>query len=85
MTKPVIFPALTCLLICSFLTPLLSQTLADPQILAEVRSIRAIDNHSHVVKVLNAGETDDEGDAIGCGGLEFVSPPPMRLRIDNPI
>ena len=85
MTKPVIFPALTCLLICSFLTPLLSQTLADPQILAEVRSIRAIDNHSHVVKVLNAGETDDEGDAVGCGGLEFVSPPPMRLRIDNPI
>ena len=85
MTKPVIFPALTCLLICSFLTPLLSQTLADPQILAEVRSIRAIDNHSHVVKVLNAGETDDDGDAIGCGGLEFVSPPPMRLRIDNPI
>jgi uncharacterized protein len=58
---------------------------ADPQLLAEIKQIRAIDNHSHVERVLTEGETDTEGDAISCGGLEFVSPPPMRLRPDNPI
>jgi len=31
------------------------------------------------------GQEDKEYDAIACGGLEFVSPPPMRLRPDNPI
>lgn len=62
-----------------------AQTKADLQILAEINRIKAIDNHSHVERVTNENEIDDEGDAIACGGLEFVSPPPMRLRIDNPI
>lgn len=62
-----------------------SQTKADLQLLAEIMKIKAIDNHSHVLRVVNEGGTDEEGDAIACGGLEFVSPPPMRLRIDNPI
>jgi hypothetical protein len=62
-----------------------AQTRADPQILAEVNQIKAIDNHSHVEHVLGENEIDAEGDAIACGGLEFVSPPPMRLRVDNPI
>jgi uncharacterized protein len=57
----------------------------DSQILAEVLKIKAIDNHSHVERVLNDGETDAEGDAIACGGLQFVSPPPVRLRVDNPL
>lgn len=58
---------------------------ADKNLLEEIRKIKAIDNHSHVEKVVGEGEKDEEGDAIGCGGLEFVAPPPMRLRIDNPI
>ena len=74
-----------CLLAGWPVTRLSAQNAADPRILAEVRGIRAIDNHSHVVSVLNDGEADEEGDAIGCGGLEFVAPPPMRLRVDNPI
>ncbi len=62
-----------------------AQTKADLQILAEINQIKAIDNHSHVERVTNENEIDAEGDAISCGGLEFVSPPPMRLRVDNPI
>lgn len=61
------------------------QTKAAPDIRAEVFAIKAIDNHSHVVRVTNNGEMDDEGDALPCSGLDFVSPPPMRLRVDNPI
>ncbi len=79
------YSILFCLLIGLSFVPSSGQSVADPQILAEVRSIKAIDNHSHVVRFVNPGETDDEGDAIGCGGLEFVSPPPVRLRVDNPI
>ena len=85
MKASVTFPIIFCVVFGSSASSLSSQSVADPQILAEVRAIRAIDNHSHVVRVVKDGETDDEGDAIGCGGLEFVSPPPMRLRVDNPI
>lgn len=63
----------------------ISQTKIDSGLLDEINKIRAIDNHSHVERALSEGETDTEGDAIACGGLEFISPPPMRLRIDNPI
>lgn len=45
--------------------------------------IKAIDNHSHVEQVIPNGGPDTEGDAISCGGLEFVAPPPVRLRTDH--
>jgi predicted TIM-barrel fold metal-dependent hydrolase len=67
-------------------TPLQAQDAPDPGLLSEINSIRAVDNHAHVMAVGGAdGRVDEEFDAIACGGLEFVSPPPMRLRIDNPI
>jgi uncharacterized protein len=69
--------------VCAFQT--YSQTKIDKNLLAEINKIKAIDNHSHVEQVVEAGERDEEGDAISCGGLEFISPPPMRLRVDNPI
>lgn len=63
-----------------------AQTAADPALLAEINRIRAIDNHAHVMSVAEAGgKEDEEYDAISCAKLEFVSPPPMRLRIDNPL
>ena len=63
-----------------------SQTAADPALLAEINGIRAVDNHAHVMSVAGeGGKEDEEYDAIPCDGLEFVSPPPMRLRPDNPI
>ncbi len=68
-------------------TPLANaQSQADPALLAEINRIKAIDNHAHVMSVAVEGEKEDEDyDAIACGKLEFVSPPPMRLRPDNPI
>lgn len=62
------------------------QTKPDPALLDEINSIRAVDNHTHVMSVAGKdGQEDKEYDALACGGLEFVSPPPMRLRTDNPI
>ena len=67
-------------------TPLKAQEAADPELLAEINAVRAVDNHAHVMSVAGAdGRADEEFDAIACGGLEFVSPPPLRLRPDNPI
>jgi len=63
-----------------------AQTRPDASLLAEINCIRAVDNHAHVMSVAaDDGKEDQEFDAIACGGLEFVSLPPMRLRIDNPI
>ncbi len=58
----------------------------DRDLLDEILRIKAIDNHAHPMAASAPGEAPDEGfDAIACGGLELISPPPMRLRIDNPI
>lgn len=80
-------------IICSLLaltllfTPLANaQTRADPELLADLNRIKAIDNHAHIMSVaLEGGKADEEYDAIACGKLEFISPPPVRLRPDNPI
>lgn len=53
----------------------------DQSLLNEINQIKAIDNHAHVM----SSAADEDFDAIACGGLEFVAPPPMRLRPDNPI
>ena len=69
-----------------FISLVNAQINADPALLAEINSITAIDNHAHVMSVALEGEKEDEEfDAIACGKLEFVSPPPMRLRPDNPL
>jgi predicted TIM-barrel fold metal-dependent hydrolase len=74
------------LLTSLFISPINAQTNAGPALLAEINKIKAIDNHAHVMGVTREGEKEDEEyDAIACGKLEFVSPPPMRLRPDNPI
>ena len=68
------------------LAPVKTQSAADPGLLAEVNAIRAVDNHAHAMSAVGAdGREDEEYDAIPCGKLEFVSPPPLRLRPDNPI
>ncbi len=85
MMKQIFFSALGIAMICAFVFHIQSQTKADQDLLFEIQQIKAIDNHSHVEQVVREGNRDDEGDAIACGGLEFVAPPPMRLRVDNPI
>jgi hypothetical protein len=56
---------------------------ADPQLLAEIQKIKAIDNHSHPPKVVSAGEKDDEFDALPCDPLE-PSVPTLTSRPENP-
>ena len=73
---------LTCI---SLTANALGRPAADPQLLAEIRSIRAIDNHSHALAVTASGETDNAADVIPCGSFEYSAPPPMRLRPDNAV
>ena len=56
---------------------------ADPQLLAEINKIKAIDNHSHPPKLVAAGEKDDDFDALPCDPLE-PSDPTTVSRPENP-
>jgi hypothetical protein len=56
---------------------------ADPQLLAEINKIKAIDNHSHPPKVVAPGEKDDDFDALPCDPLE-PSDPTTVSRPENP-
>jgi hypothetical protein len=63
-----------------------AQDAADSGLLSEINAVRAVDNHAHVMAAAGAdGRADEEFDVIACGGLEFVSPSPVRLCTDNPI
>lgn len=55
----------------------------DPALMAEIRKIHAIDNHSHPPRVTSPGETDDEYDALPCDPLEPTAPNTMT-RPENP-
>ncbi len=55
----------------------------DPQLLAEINKIKAIDNHSHPPKVVGPGEKDDDFDALPCDPLE-PSVPTTISRPENP-
>ena len=51
--------------------------------MAEVNRIKAVDNHTHVPKVVAPGEKDDEFDALPCDPLEPTATPLMQ-RPENP-
>src|ERR1700691_3645038 len=55
----------------------------DPSLMAEIRKIRAIDNHSHPPRVVASGERDDEFDALPCDPLEPTAPNTVT-RPENP-
>jgi len=55
----------------------------DPSLMAQIRKIRAIDNHSHPPRVVSDGERDDEFDALPCDPLEPTVPNTMT-RPENP-
>jgi predicted TIM-barrel fold metal-dependent hydrolase len=55
----------------------------DPALMAEIRKIRAIDNHSHPPRVTADGEVDDEYDALPCDPLEPTAANTMT-RPENP-
>jgi len=70
-------------LLLNFIALSTGQTSADPQILAEVNKIKAVDNHTHVQKVVAANERDEEFDALPCDPLE-ASDVPSMARPENP-
>ena len=56
---------------------------ADPALLAEIRAIRAIDNHSHPPALTAPGQKDDDFDALPCDPLQPTDPA-LSSRPDNP-
>jgi len=64
--------------------PQAAQTTADPQLVAEISKIKAIDNHAHPLRFVAEGDKpDDEYDALPLEGLEPFGMPP-RLNPANP-
>src|SRR5438105_7181197 len=61
-----------------------AQEQPDAALLAEILSIPAIDNHTHVPRVDLPGEKDDEFDALPCDPLE-PSATNLLLRAENPV
>lgn len=61
-----------------------AQTTPDPQLMQEINRIAAIDDHTHVPKVVASGEKDDDYDALPCSPLEPTADPTM-VRPDNPL
>jgi hypothetical protein len=59
-----------------------AQTAADPVLLNQINKIKAIDNHTHVTRVVAPGEEDHDYDALP---FELLEPFPLmlRLRPDN--
>ena len=68
-----------------FLPTASAQTAPDPALLAEINKIKAVDNHTHVPKVVGPGEKDTESDALPCGGYVDPSDDPVMARPDNPL
>jgi len=62
---------------------LAAQTTPDPDLLSQINQIKAVDNHTHVSKLVAPGEVDDDFDALPCNILEG-GPDPTMARIDNP-
>ncbi|HZE26376.1 MAG TPA: amidohydrolase family protein [Terriglobales bacterium] len=64
-------------------TKVAAQTAADPELWSEINKIKAVDNHTHVSKLVAPGETDDDFDALPCNILEG-GPDPTMARPENP-
>ncbi len=64
--------------------PVLAQDSPSSTLLAEINKIKAVDNHTHVPRVVSAGEKDDEFDALPCDPLEPSGIATMG-RPDNPL
>jgi hypothetical protein len=76
------FFSLCFLLVTVLPRDLTAQTAADPGLVAEIARIRAIDNHTHVTRVVGTGEEDHEYDALPFELIEAF-PTMVRYRPDN--
>jgi hypothetical protein len=52
---------------------------------AEISKIKAVDDHTHVPKLVGPSEKDDEYDALPCGGYVEPSDDPSMARAGNPL
>jgi hypothetical protein len=82
MRQPLTVALQFALFLCLSIVSSHAQTAPDPALVAEINRIKAFDNHAHPLKVVAAGETDTEYDALPPEGLEDA-PLPLRLRPDN--
>ena len=71
------------LVLLIFAAPLAAAQQPDPALLARIRSIRAIDDHSHPPALPVNDVADDEYDALPCAPLEPTDPTIMG-RPENP-
>jgi hypothetical protein len=84
MPRRPFIPLGAALTLLGFASPVVAQTPSiDPPLMAEIRRIHAIDNHSHPPKLVAQGEKDDEFDALPCDPLEPTAPS-LTTRPDNP-
>lgn len=60
-----------------------AQVTADPDLLAAIEKIKAVDNHTHVGKVVAAGEQDRDFDALPCDIIE-AGADTLMARPENP-
>lgn len=64
-------------LICWAVVGASAQVAPDPSLLAEIEKIKAVDNHTHIAKVVSEGESDRDFDALPCdiieGGAETLA------------
>ena len=82
MTISRLVPRVT--LALSFAVPALATAQKpDSALLAVIRGVRAIDNHSHPPAVVSPGQKDDEFDALPCDPLQPTEPA-LTSRADNP-
>lgn len=61
----------------------LGQVAPDAALLAEIEKIKAIDNHTHVSKVVGGGEQDRDFDALPCDIIE-AGAETLMARPENP-
>ena len=66
-----------------FVAEVSAQVTADPSLLAEINKIQAVDNHTHVSKVVGPGESDRDFDALPCDVIEGGSDT-LAARADFP-
>jgi predicted TIM-barrel fold metal-dependent hydrolase len=59
------------------------QVAPDATLLAEIEKIKAVDNHTHVSKVVGAGEQDRDFDALPCDVIE-AGADTLMTRPENP-
>lgn len=73
------FAVVLCLLLATGPVQVSAQGVADRDLLAEISSIKAIDNHAHPLKYVAPGEKpDDEFDALP---LDAITPFPLPVRL----